>query len=196
MADFGATGTYDTLHDLTPMINAGVRKVSIDIGVTAFDTVEIVDGQFFYTLNTNFIENGIPRIPFQVFLISSDGDEIQGLRPADAKEFGATPSGTSGTSSGTKAVGYGLTGNRFWLYPAGDAGDMVYIHGPAEGTIFEGTRGGTTNIYESDRQAVVLWAAYLLARERPTPNGLSADALKQDYLDFVFKRTGVMPTTP
>jgi hypothetical protein len=180
---------FDSLIDVMPAVNVGIRKVAVDIGVVAFDTITIVDGTFFYTLNSDFMDNGTSRLPYQVYRISSEGGSIQGLREVDAKDFSTTQTGTTVGSPTTQAIGYGVRGNRFWLYPAGDAGDKVYIHGPADGIDLD-TFSDTTNIYSEDREAVCVFAAYVLCHSRAD---VRAVQFLTEYADWVERRTGKRP---
>lgn len=165
-------------------VNAGVRQVAINIGITAYDTITIVDGTFFYTLNSNFIANEMPHMPLKVWVVSSDGTEIYGLTRGLPSTFGEplTPFASK----------FNLSGDRLWIYPAAPAGASVYVEGPGDATVMQ-HGGATTNVDEADKMAVCYWAAYIIAlsivdlQTQSKPQGFL-----NSYIDHVKQRGGTI----
>lgn len=194
----GTTGQefvqFDSTYALMPAFNDGVRRVAIDIGVFTIDTLTIADNTFQYTLNTDFMEvvseGDATAKKYSAVRISANGKSLGGLKLTPLIEFQSSESGTSGQNISPNAMGFSVLGNKLWLYPAGTAGDKVYVSGPAEGIPV--THGAdTTNIYDSDMWAVVYWGTSQLAKSA----GEDALALEMQskYIAHVLARTGRAP---
>jgi len=172
---------YDTTDDIRTAVNAGLRAVSVDIGIVGYDTITISANTFSYALNDNFMEKGLPFLPFRVFLMSNDGQKIHGLSQIDSRLFGVTATGSSQEVYGPQVAGYCISGNRLWIYPAAPPGGKIYLEGPIEATPFGVAGGLETVVPETDRIAVVYYAAMLMATSRPT---VENNAIAQRYWEL------------
>ncbi len=161
-------------------VNAGVRQVAINIGITAYDTLTIVDGTFFYTLNDNFMANEMSHMPLKAWVVSSDGTQIYGLTRGLPSTFGEPLT--------TFASKFNLSGDRLWIYPAAPAGASVYVEGPADATTMA-HGAATTNVDEADKMAVCYWAAYIIGVGISHPQ---TQSFLGAYIDHVKQRGGTI----
>lgn len=186
---------YDTLYDLMPAINDGIRRVASDIGVMAIDTITVAANTFRYALNTDFMEvaqeGDATAKKYSAIRVAQDGKTTNGLKLTPLIEFQAGIAGAGPQNVSPVATGFSVVGNNFWLFPAGIAGDKVYVFGPAEGTAITHS-ADTTNIYDSDMWAVVYWATSELAKSRGIDQ-LALD-MQSKYIAHVLARTGRAPT--
>lgn len=165
---------------LTMAVNAGVRQVAINIGITTRQTITIVDTTYFYTLDAGFIANEMPHMPLKVWIISSDNTEIYGLTRGLPSSFGEPV-----TAFASK---FNLSGDRLWIYPAAPAGASVHVEGPSDATtMLHGA--ATTNVDEADRMAVCYWAAYIIGVGISHPQ---TQSFLNAYSDHVKQRGGTI----
>jgi hypothetical protein len=159
----------DTLEEVRSAVNAGLWAVSTQIGVVGYDTVTIVANTFFYALNDNYMEKGLPHLPFKVKRITGDGTQVIGISEIPSAQFFVG----LGTTIGPGVAGYSISGNRFWICPAEAPGDKIYIEGPINATPHNSSTQVESVIPEADRWAVVYYAVSILARARPSPENIA-----------------------
>lgn len=188
---------YDSLKDVLPALNDGMRRVSIDIGVAAQQIVTVAANTFTYTLDTPFIQSqdGFKTaVPFNATRLSSTGKTLTGMKQTPLAEFGTVTGGGGGSGAPTsEAVGYSIVGRSLWIYPAGTVGDRIYVTGPREIVPFSSFTSLPT-IYKSDRHAACWWAAKVLAQARGDYE--RATELQNRYIQHCIARTGKAPVLP
>jgi hypothetical protein len=178
---------FDTTDEVRSAVNAGLRAVSVDIGIVGHDTVTIVANTFNYALQSNFMDKGLAHLPYKVFRITGDGTRIIGVSDLSSEQFSVSSAGT-GQGFGPEVAGYSISGTRFWICPAAPPGDKLYIEGPINPTPHDSSTQVESVVPECDRWAVVYYAVELLARSRG--NIALADKMQEKYMAHVAARQG------
>lgn len=178
----------DTLADssgaIMAAVNSCIRKVASHIGIMEQDTITVVDKTFRYTLNANFIEDGIEARPFSALGISADGENVYGLLYRSPDVFSSYGWATDRPQIFT------VRHDQLWIAPTAADGDVIYVGGPAVGlTMADG--GDTTNVLDQDRSAVCDCAAAMVGFGIGHASALS---WWDQFLSHVRARGGTVPT--
>ena len=172
----------DSVGTLIAAVNSCIRKWAANPGITGYDTLTVVAGTFVYTLNSNFMEDGIGTLPFKVFGVSADGNTVYGLVRGEVQEI------SNYAEPDVATARFDVTGDQVWLSSAQRDGDKLYLSGPVVGlTMTDGA--DTTNVFDQDRAAICDCAAAVILTELERPD--KARFYWERYLEHVRARGGM-----
>ena len=143
-------------------VNSCLRKAATHIGVMGEDTIEVKAGNYIYTLNDNFIEDGIVAMGYTVKGVTPNHKHIYSLEPGDPSEI------TNYVELASAITKFKIDGGIITFSSAVGDGDTLFITGPVSAITFT-TGGDTTNVYDQDRSAVCDCAAALFGYQIQHP---------------------------
>ncbi len=159
----------DTTDEVRSAVNAGLRAVAMEIGITGRDTITLVSGTYFYSLQSNYMADGLPHKPLKVIRVSADGQSAYEMREVEPGSYGFTSSQSALSTIGPEAAGYSFVGNRIWITPPHPGGDKIHIEGPISAVPHDTSLSIEATVPEDDRMAVVYFAISILAHARVKP---------------------------